>query len=104
AAVEAGIVTPLLTIVVALTGIASYAIPTYNMAVAGRLFRFVFMVLAAFMGLYGITLGLIALIAHMNSLRSFGVPYMAPFSPFVLESQKDAVLRMPFWMMRKRPK
>ncbi|MET3207249.1 UNVERIFIED_CONTAM: spore germination protein KA [Paenibacillus sp. PvR008] len=104
AAVEAGIVTPLLTIVVALTGIASFAIPVYNMAVAGRLCRFVFMILSAFMGLYGITLGLIALIAHMNSLRSFGVPYMAPFSPFVLQSQKDAVLRLPFWMMRKRPK
>ncbi|KJD47585.1 spore germination protein [Paenibacillus terrae] len=104
AAVEAGIVTPLLTIVVALTGIASFAIPAYNMSVAGRLFRFVFMILSAFMGLYGITLGLIALIAHMNSLRSFGVPYMAPFSPFVLESQKDAVLRLPFWMMRTRPK
>ncbi|WP_431086199.1 spore germination protein [Paenibacillus sp. 8b26] len=103
AAVEAGIVTPLLTIVVALTGIASFAIPAYNMAVAGRLFRFAFMVLAAVMGLYGITLGLIALIAHMNSLRSFGVPYMSPFSPFVLESQKDAVLRLPSWMMRKRP-
>lgn len=103
AAVEAGIVTPLLTIVVALTGIASFAIPAYNMAVAGRLFRFVFMILSAFMGLYGITLGLIALIAHMNSLRSFGTPYMAPFSPFVLQSQKDAVLRLPFWMMRKRP-
>lgn len=103
AAVEAGIVTPLLTIVVAITGISSYAIPAYNMAVAGRLFRFVFMILSTFMGLYGITLGLIALIAHMNSLRSFGTPYMAPFSPFVLQSQKDAVLRLPFWMMRKRP-
>ncbi|MDQ0494159.1 spore germination protein [Paenibacillus brasilensis] len=103
AAVQAGIVTPLLTIVVAITGISSYAIPAYNMAVAGRLFRFVFMILSAFMGLYGITLGLIALIAHMNSLRSFGTPYMAPFSPFVLQSQKDAVLRLPFWMMRKRP-
>ncbi len=104
AAVEAGIVTPLLTIVVALTGIASFAIPAYNMAVAGRLCRFIFMILSASMGLYGITLGLIALIAHMNSLSSFGVPYMAPFSPFVLESQKDAVLRLPFWMMKKRPK
>ncbi|ALP37107.1 spore gernimation protein KB [Paenibacillus sp. IHB B 3084] len=104
AAVEAGLVTPLLTIVVALTGIASYAIPAYNMATAGRLFRFAFMLLAAFMGLFGITLGLIALIAHMNSLRSFGVPYMAPFSPFILENQKDAVLRLPFWMMQERPK
>ncbi|MDO7906428.1 spore germination protein [Paenibacillus sp. JX-17] len=104
AAVDAGIVTPLLTIVVALTGIASFALPSYDMSVAGRLFRFMFMVLAAVFGLYGVTLGLIAMVAHMNSLRSFGVPYMMPFSPFVAEVHKDTVLRFPTWAMRNRPR
>lgn len=103
AAVEAGVVTALLTIVVAITGIASFAIPSYNMATAGRLCRFVFMVLAALFGLYGVTLGLIVLAAHLCSLQSFGVPYMAPFSPFRLKSNKDTVLRLPAWMMRTRP-
>ncbi|WDH82360.1 spore germination protein [Paenibacillus urinalis] len=103
AAVEAGIVSPLLTIVIAMTGIASFAIPTYTMAIAGRIFRFGFIVLAATFGLYGIMLGLIALLAHMNSLRSFGVPYMTPFSPFVLKQQKDAVLRLPVSLMKQRP-
>ncbi|MEK5059632.1 spore germination protein [Paenibacillus shunpengii] len=103
AAVEAGIVSPLLTIVIAITGIASFAIPTYTMAIAGRIFRFGFIVLAATFGLYGIMLGLIALLAHMNSLRSFGVPYMTPFSPFVLKQQKDAVLRLPVSLMKQRP-
>ncbi|MCM3786128.1 spore germination protein [Neobacillus mesonae] len=103
AAVQAGIVSPLLTIVIAITGIASFAIPTYTMAIAGRIFRFGFIVLAATFGLYGIMLGLIALLAHMNSLRSFGVPYMSPFSPFVLKQQKDAVLRLPVSLMKQRP-
>ncbi|WP_211747365.1 spore germination protein [Paenibacillus sp. Marseille-Q4541] len=104
AAVQAGIVSPLLTIVIAITGTASFAIPTYTMAIAGRIFRFGFIVLAATFGLYGIVLGLIVLLAHMNSLRSFGVPYMSPFSPFVLDQQKDSILRLPTSLMKKRPR
>lgn len=98
AVVEAGIITPIMVIVVALTGIASFALPSYNLSIAGRLFRFYFLVLAGLFGFYGITLGLIMLIAHMNSIRSFGVPYLSPFSPFVPQAQKDAILRLPIWM------
>lgn len=96
AVVEAGLITPAMVIVVALTGIASFAIPAYNLSIAGRLIRFAFMVLAGLFGFYGLTLGLIILVAHMNSLRSFGVPYLSPISPFRLRNQKDAVIRMPF--------
>lgn len=70
AVVEAGIITPVMVIVVALTGIASFAIPAYNMAIAGRIIRFGFLILAGMFGFYGITLGLIVLVAHINSLRS----------------------------------
>lgn len=102
AVVEAGIITPVMVIVVALTGIASFALPAYNLSIAGRLIRFCFMVLGGMFGFYGITLGLIALVAHMNSLRSFGVPYLAPLSPFVMQSQKDTILRLPFWTLNNR--
>ena len=104
AAVQAGIVSPLLTIVIAISGTASFAIPTYSMAIAGRLFRFGFILLAAAFGLYGIVLGLITLLAHMNSLRSFGIPYMTPFSPFVLDQQRDSILRFPFSLMKQHPR
>ncbi|AWB46330.1 spore germination protein [Paenibacillus sp. CAA11] len=102
AVVEAGIITPVMVIVVALTGIASFAIPAYNLAIAGRLIRFSFMVLAAMFGLYGITLGMIVLVAHMASLRSFGVPYLAPLTPFMLRDNKDTLLRFPMPFMNKR--
>ncbi|RCX19193.1 spore germination protein KA [Fontibacillus phaseoli] len=102
AVVEAGIITPVMVIVVALTGIASFALPAYNLAIAGRLIRFCFMVLGGMFGFYGITLGLIVLVAHMNSLRSFGVPYLAPLSPFALQSQKDTIIRLPFWTFKNR--
>ena len=95
AVVEAGLITPAMVIVVALTGIASFAIPAYNLSIAGRLIRFAFMVLAGLFGFYGLTLGLIILVAHMNSLRSFGVPIYRRSVLSIAES-KDAVIRMPF--------
>lgn len=96
AAVEAGIVTGLMVIVVAITGIASFAVPAYNLTIAARMIRFPLMVISAILGFYGMTLALILLVAHMNSLRSFGVPYLAPFTPFSLKGQKDALIRAPF--------
>ncbi|MEK5032748.1 spore germination protein [Paenibacillus sp. FSL R7-0302] len=98
AVVEAGIITPIMVIVVALTGIASFALPAYNMAIAGRIIRFAFLVLASIFGFYGITLGMILLVAHMNSLRSFGVPYLFPFVPLSIKGQKDTLLRLPLWL------
>lgn len=100
AVVEAGIITPVMVIVVALTGIASFAVPAYNMAIAGRIIRFAFLVLGGMFGFYGVTLGLIVLVAHMNSLRTFGTPYLSPFVPLSVKGQKDTFIRFPLWAMR----
>ncbi|MBT2292045.1 spore germination protein [Paenibacillus albidus] len=100
AVVEAGVITPIMVIVVALTGIASFAIPAYNLAIAGRIIRFGFTLLAGMFGFYGVTLGLIVLVAHMNSLRSFGIPYLFPFVPLSVKGQKDTILRLPLWAMK----
>ncbi|MBW7474100.1 spore germination protein [Paenibacillus oenotherae] len=102
AAVQAGIVSTAMVIVVSITGIASFSTPAYNVAIAARLIRLFIMVLAATLGFYGILLGCIVLLAHMCSLQSFGVPYMAPFAPFRLIDQKDTILRMPRWPFIKR--
>jgi spore germination protein KA len=104
AAVEAGIVSAAMVIVVSITAIANFCFPTYNMAISVRMLRFLMMILAASFGLYGVTLGVLALLLHLNSLRSFGIPYMEPFSPFVLEDQKDAIFRFPQWGLFMRPR
>ncbi|AJY74572.1 spore germination protein [Paenibacillus beijingensis] len=104
AAVQAGMISAMTVIVVATTGIASFAFPKYSFSNAARLLRFIFIVLAAVFGFLGITLGMIMLIAHLASLRSFGVPYLAPFAPFVPGDQKDTVLRLPLLKMITRPK
>ncbi|WP_373231554.1 spore germination protein [Cohnella sp.] len=104
AAVEAGIVSSAMVIVVAITGIASFATPAFDMAISIRLLRFVMMFSAALMGFYGIAICSIIILAHMCGLRSFGIPYMAPLAPFILEDQKDSLLRLPFQTLVSRPR
>ncbi|MFJ5769827.1 spore germination protein [Psychrobacillus sp. NPDC093180] len=104
AAVEAGMISAAMVIVVSITAIASFVSPTYDMAMSVRILRFGFMGLAATFGLFGITVGLIALILHLCSLRSFGIPYMAPIAPFNMEGQKDTFIRLPIWKMLTRPR
>ena len=104
AAVEAGFVSAAMVIVVAITAIASFIVSNYELAIAIRMLRFPFMAIAASFGLFGIIVGFIALVLHMCSLRSFGVPFMAPFGPFIKEDQKDAVFRFPKWAQSTRPR
>ncbi|WP_313894932.1 spore germination protein [Psychrobacillus sp.] len=104
AAVEAGIISAAMVIVVSLTAISSFVAPIYDIAISVRMLRFIFIILAASFGLFGITVGLIALILHLCSLRSFGMPYMSPLAPFNVSDQKDTSIRLPIWKMFTRPR
>ncbi|WP_088068954.1 spore germination protein [Gottfriedia luciferensis] len=102
-AVQAGLVSAATIIVVAITAIASFTIPYYNMAITARILRFIFMIAASYMGLYGIVLLLLTIGAYLCKLSSFGVPYLSPVAPFILDEQKDTFLRLPWNLMKKRP-
>ncbi|KYG27796.1 spore germination protein [Priestia endophytica] len=104
AAVQASIVSPAMVIVVSLTAIANFAIPSFAMAISVRLLRFLFMICAAVFGFYGIILALLMLVVHLCSLRSFGIPYMAPLAPFIPSNNEDTIVRLPWWTLRKRPR
>jgi len=104
AAVEAGIISAAMVIVVALTAVSSFVLPSFDLAMTIRMLRFSMMLLAASFGIFGIIIGVIAIVLHLCSLRSFGIPYMSPFAPFVLEDQKDSILRLPRWAMFTRPR
>jgi len=104
AAVEAGLVSSAMVIVVSLTAISSFVSPSFNMAISVRMLRFGFMVLAATFGLFGILIGIIIMILHLTSLRSFGVPYLSPMAPFIAKDQKDVMLRFPHWGLFSRPR
>ncbi|WP_026702747.1 spore germination protein [Salibacterium aidingense] len=104
AAVQAGIVSPAMVIIVAITAIASFTTPSYSMAIAARLIRFGLMIVAASFGFYGLILSFIVIIAHLCSLRSFGIPYMAPLAPFIPADFGDSVIRLPRWGDKERPR
>ncbi|RXZ01369.1 spore germination protein [Fictibacillus sp. S7] len=103
AAVQAGVVSPAMVIIVAITAIASFATPSFAIAITARLLRFLFMISAATFGFYGMILGFIILVVHLCSLRSFGVPYMTPLAPFIPADMNDTFVRGPLWADRKRP-
>ncbi|MCH5584445.1 spore germination protein [Shimazuella sp. AN120528] len=104
AAIQAGIVSPAMVIVVSITAIASFTVPSYNMAIAFRILRFGMMILAASFGLFGVMAGFIWLIQHLCHLRSFAVPYLSPFAPNIPKDKKDILVRVPWWKMTTRPK
>ncbi len=103
AAVEAGLVSAAMVIIVSITAISNFILPSFNLAISVRMLRFGLMGLAASFGLYGIFIGVVALVLHLCSLRSFGMPYMAPFAPFIIQDQKDTIFRLPQWALLTRP-
>ncbi|CAA7601640.1 Bacillus/Clostridium Ger spore germination protein [Acididesulfobacillus acetoxydans] len=104
AAVEAGYFSPLPVIVVALTAIASFTAPNYIVGTSIRILRFFLLILAALLGGVGIMLGLMAILAHLTALRSFGIPYLSPFAPMSPADLKDSFVRVPWWAMITRPR
>lgn len=103
AAVDAGLVSAAMVIVVSITAIANFVLPAFNMGIAARIIRFGLMTLAASFGLYGVFIGIIALVLHLCSLHSFSVPYMAPLAPYQRDDQKDTLFRLPIPWMKNRP-
>ncbi|MFD3449391.1 spore germination protein [Microbacteriaceae bacterium 4G12] len=104
ASVQAGIVSNIMIIVVAVTAIASFNIPNYDMGATVRLLRFPLMLGAALFGIVGIVIGWMTLVAHLISLESLGTPYGSPLAPVRFTDLKDALIRFPLWSMKIRAK
>lgn len=102
AAVQAGIISAPLIIVVSLTGIASFLIPNPNMSQAISILRFPLLLCAGTFGLYGVSAGLMAILIHLSNLKSYGLPYLTPVSPLKLTGLLDVFFRAPWNAMYKR--
>ena len=103
ATVSAGLVGAPLIIVVAFTAITSFVTPT--LVQETTIIRFALTILSGFLGAFGITIGLLAILVHMASLRSFGVPFLSPITPLNLRDLgQDVLIRAPWWAMYTRPK
>lgn len=104
AVVQAGLVSNIMIIVVAITAIASFVVPSPEMNATIRMLRFPFMFAAASFGYLGISFCFILLLMHFSKLETFGSPYFAPVSPLQPSDWRDTFIRMPNWKMSKRPK
>ncbi|NLK72485.1 MAG: spore germination protein [Clostridiales bacterium] len=102
AAVEAGIISAVMVIIVSLTAIANVTIANYEMGNAVRVTRFGFMIMAATFGLYGLFMAGIVLTLHLCKLKSIGVPYWTGVAPKV-KTMNDKFIRPPSWKMKYRP-
>ncbi|MEH7237607.1 spore germination protein [Bacillus sp. JJ1562] len=103
AAVQAGIVSNIMVIVVALTAVASFIIPNYQMGASIRLVRFPMMITASLFGFVGLSVGFMTLLVHLIELKSLGISYSSPVSPLRFQDWKDLFIRFPQWSIMKRP-
>ncbi|MCR3757651.1 spore germination protein [Clostridium felsineum] len=101
-AVEAGLISTPVIIVAAITYIASFAVPNNEMHNALTLPRFIFTILGASLGLFGLTCAYIVLSLKLISIRSFGVPYVMPIAPASKNDFLDILFKRPIWAKLKR--
>lgn len=102
AAVDANIVSPILLIIVSITGLASFAMPDSSLNFIVRILRFTTLFPAVLMGFYGIALFFTFVLAYAVHFTSFGVPFLSPLSPY-FRSSKDMLVRPPAWKLWLRP-
>jgi len=106
AAVEAGLVSPIVVIIVAMTGIATFSIPSVSLVYGFRLVKYFVIFLSAFLGFFGLIIGLLVTLVHLAGMKSFGFPYLMPFAAQELsrgEDLKDSLFRFPLFCLKKRP-
>ena len=102
AAVAANIVSPILIIIVAFTGICSFSIPDFSLGFALRIFRFMYIILGYMAGFLGIAFGAFIQFLLLNNINSFGVSYFTPFLPIEKIFSDSGTFLKPFWKREKR--
>jgi len=103
-AVSAGIVSPIMIIIVSITTISGFLTTNNDITSAFRFYRYMLIIFSSIAGLYGMVVGLILLSIQLLQLKSFGIPYMAPAVNPDISDFKDFLIRLPYILLRKRPK
>lgn len=102
AAVQSGFVGQPMVMVISITAVASFTVPSQTDS--GAILRLIMVLLAGTMGLFGIMVGILGTVIHLASLRSFGTPYFSPLAPLTPVDLKDTFVRFPLWAMLNRPR
>lgn len=101
-AVSANLVSPILIIIVAITGICSFTIPDFSLSFSFRIFRFLYIILGYLCGLLGIAMGMFIQLAILVNLKSFGTPYLAPYVPATNLNASLSYFIKPIWARETR--
>ena len=102
AAVNAGIVSPIMIIVVAITAISSLIFVEPEFTAALRIYRIGFMIGGAIFGIHGVLLMAILMLTQLVSYDFLGMPYLSPFAPPIYADLKDSIIKYPSISLRKR--
>lgn len=102
AAVSAGLIGAPMVIVIAVTAISSFVVPAQTDSAV--MLRAILTILAGVLGAFGMIIGLLGVLIHLASLRSFGAPYLSPLAPLSIGDLKDVLIRAPLWAMFTRPR
>lgn len=106
AAVEAGLVSPIVVIIVALSAICGFTLPSISLTAGVRISKYLLIIGGAFLGLVGFWLGVLIILIHLASLKSFGFSYLYPFVSSNVNDYndlKDTIVRLPLFLMKKKP-
>lgn len=103
-AVSAGLVSPVMIVVVALTIISGFMSPNYEVTLSVRIFRFLYIIMSGIIGFYGIILGTFVFITYLLKMDSFGIPYLSPVVNMKRKDFKDIFFKYPLYMFKRRPK
>lgn len=101
AAVSASIASPILIIIVALTGLGNFVVPSYGLSLGMQIMRLFILLAGSLFGLYGIVLSAFMVLSHAAGLSSFGAPYLAPIAPR-RRSNPDIIARLPIWLQKRK--
>lgn len=101
-AVSANLVSPVLIIIVALTGICSFSIPDFSLSFTFRIYKFLYIILAYLCGFLGIGIGIFIHLAILCNLKSFGAPYLAPYAPVTNLNTSISYFMHPIWKRENR--
>lgn len=93
AAVSAGIVSPIMIIVVAISSIAGLVFSSIELVNALRLYKIILLLLGTLLGIYGVIIGTIYMIYKLLTLKVFGIPYLVPFIPFDKNEINDSFIK-----------
>ncbi|MWC27947.1 spore germination protein [Paenibacillus sp. MMS18-CY102] len=100
--VQSNLVSNTMVIVAALTGLASFIMPSYEMSSAVRLLCYPALILSSLFGLLGLVFFFMLICIHLCQMNTMGIPYFSP--PFSLSDAKDTLFRAPIWSLRTRPR